>query len=194
MRINIALLPPPSVAEHLITVAGKIIGEPCIFRIGVSFAPHMTLYMFNTDDEAVVTERSQELAVMIAGQQAIACRANGISLTANGYTEISYEKTAQLVAVQQVVISHLQAYRSRAGRPEDHLSEGETSNLSKHGYEFVGDEFRPHITLARFGPSAAITFPELKRTTFSFNAWMLGIMMADAAGAATNLLAGHVLS
>lgn len=188
MRVNVALLPSPDISKNLVESAHSISAEDCSFTIGRTLRPHMTLYMFDVQNAEDVAARLESLMGTLRESGEISCRATGFALTANGYSEVSYEKTSHLVSVQAQIISGLSSLCYHTGEPDSHLSMVEANNLANFGYEFIGDQFRPHITLGRFNPEKSVTLPVLRRSSLSFTAGMIGLLAADAAGAATKLI------
>jgi Protein of unknown function (DUF1045) len=199
MRVNIAIVPPTEVVSELVaSVASRLDLLDTDFVVdGAQRGFHLTLYMGMAPADIADPAHRAELVTLadhLVGRPAVHCDPVSLSLTANGYLEIAYEKTQALLELQGAVVEALAPLMAAASSgpaavPEAHLSDTERANLARFGYEFVGDQFRPHITVARFSPSASITLPPFERDRYRFLARELAAAQADAAGSAITRLA-----
>jgi 2'-5' RNA ligase len=186
-RVNVAIVPPPNVVRSLERVASRVHADSIDFRIGGRRTPHLTLYMAQMDVSRIpdLVELARKSLEVTSG---VECHAVAYSLTANGYVEVAMQKTDALLKVQSRIIALWKAFVTSGAAPEQHLSQSERDNLDHYGYEFVGDAFRPHITVARVKPDESVLLPPLQREELAFQTTRVGIFEADSTGATSKLL------
>lgn len=152
----------------------------------------MTLYMarFRCSELDRVRRAFQELDGSLR-QHAV--QHTGYFLTADGYYEISYARTATLLAAQEIVTKSVGAFRFSPGRPVREAYFGRYSrqqrlNAREWGYDLAGQLYRPHVTLTRFPGGAVRETLPVAAGDLSFIAARIGLFEADRLGAARRLL------
>jgi hypothetical protein len=172
IELNIALLPEPGVAEHLVAASREFAERyPALVRLDdfhfrLSFAPHLTLYQLAVPQS--------ELPLLDEGLRKIANTEPAVSLAC---TELAYnageasleartESPAALAALQARVIDFANPLRDGillerdpAGNAVRELLAAPGAlgeNIRRTGYAEVGELFRPHDTLNWFVPGTQV--------------------------------------
>jgi 2'-5' RNA ligase len=186
LRLNFALVPPAVAEANLVQAASQIAADSVrSFAIdGTVRRAHLTIFMTHVTNAASAEGMHRALVDVRRDYQAEELRAVAFSVSANGYVEVAYEKSDGLIRLQAALVAALPQRAETRVVGESHLSHGERANLRCFGYEFVGDQFRPHVTLARFDPRARISVPPLDRAALSFTAERLTLLVADEEGCA----------
>lgn len=149
---DIVLLPSKELAEKTIAASNATRPYDSYFLLeDGKFYPHVSLYMFQLEESAVAQVRSMmnEVAAVTPAMQLRAVA----YVHSIGYTDIEYEKTDQLHALQNTVVENVNPIRS-GDTPESHMelqvaANDRLKNLQQYGYSAIGEAFRPHITLTR---------------------------------------------
>ncbi|MDR0342622.1 MAG: hypothetical protein LBI49_05785 [Nocardiopsaceae bacterium] len=123
----------------------------------------------------------------------------GYFVTADDYYEISYARTAALLAAHEVVMKSLGAFRFSPGSPVREAYFGRYSrqqrlNAREWGYDLAGELYRPHVTLTRFPRGPDRERLPVAAGDLSFTAARIGLFEADQLGAARNLLGAITLA
>lgn len=188
-NINICLMPPPDVALSLVKLAGQLPASGRRFVVdGDIRLPHLTLF-----SAAFPLEDREELLARLARlprRSSLECISFGVSLTANGYVEVGYNRTTALEELQVAIaatIGGLQAVSD--GGSGEFMSEAERTSSHAYGHKLFGDPFRPHVTLGAFEPSGEVSLPLQEGfDEFNFIAECLFIGEADGFGAVTGIV------
>ena len=157
----IVLLPPQEIDKKSIETSQFLEKFGTDFTLNTTDKiSHLSLYMANFTPE--------NLEKAMAALKSIAAAAPPLPLQATAYAhdfdqgmfEIGYEKTENLVALQQKIVESLNPLRLglRAKDPVGHtlsewipqLSGEQRENYDAFGYDEIGGLFRPHITFTRF--------------------------------------------
>lgn len=193
LLLNVAVIPPAEIASEIAILSGRLRAAGGIFEIdGNSRHAHLTLYMarFGVASVPAVRERLTEALVDSAG---IRLRHSGYFVTPGGYFEASYERSTEVMALHRTAIGLIRDLRHAPGRPiiESYFGvydQGQRENAEQSGYDLVDDLYRPHITITRFAsPPDAAAMPRAARD-LSFAAARIGLFVADAQGAARELV------
>lgn len=187
--LNICILPSVDTARTCVELSQSLGTEKTQFVLdGRSRFPHMTSYMARFP-ESEIQNVIYAVEKIVTETNGFVCEHAGFFITSGGYLEISYIKTAELLALQSAVIGAIRKYRSNPGKEieESYYSsnaEEKRKNVRDTGYDLVGTLYRPHISLTRYQegkiPEAIPTFPVANLT---FKSKRIGIYRADDNGA-----------
>ena len=191
VRINIALLPPPTVAAQARTISsllenqgGFVLGEETSF-------PHVTLFMTDVPQKNIGAVESllaklQPLQKMMLVPQEVYCQKE------SGYIEIAFECTEDLqrlqyqiaesiIPLREGVSAHVSIYRN--------FTVPQQENIQKFGYPDMGDLFSPHITFTRTdSPVLQEVLSSLPVFDFSFVPEYLALSIAGEQGTCKKLI------
>ena len=190
MRVNVALKPPRDVTEQLVQLAEDLLpAAHSVFRTGDHHSiPHLTLYMgvFRPQDVEIVLRR---IASVPPGAATVSCAAQAISVTAGGYLEVGYAKSAELGRAQLAVAGAVRDLAQPVAMP-GHVTptDDQRRNLTRYRYELVGDSFRPHVTLGRLAADASVALHDRPLAALSFVPDGFVVCEADEHGAARRVL------
>lgn len=150
---DIVILPSPSLAAAAITASQTLRQFDSLFVLkdGECF-PHISLYMLQLQTvdllkaEASLSAIAQACPVMYLHALRYA--------SATGFVDAEYEKSPELIRLQDTVIRALNPIRD--GMRKKDIERMRTAhgvaleNFQTYGYKYVGELFRPHLTLSRF--------------------------------------------
>lgn len=150
---NIALIPSEDLIAKSIKVSQSLEHLGTAFTLSFeAFIPHISLYMLRLDGSG----KDQVKALLTE----FAPKASGLSLRAKTYYttarffEVQYEVGDELVDLQNKVIAACSPFRiGMLASAERSLLKAEgvaRANIVEYGYKYIGEFFRPHITLTRF--------------------------------------------
>jgi len=176
---DIVLLPEEGLTEKAISASQLLAIHDALFTLEIGkFYPHMSLYMFQLNDndipkvEAVLSDIAKTF-------QSIQGKATTYSLgegSAVGYVDPEYEVTDELQSLQSKVIKAINPIR--AGMRESDIAKMQDAtgvkleNLKKYGYPAIGTLFRPHVTLTRlngYKPEVLSLLPEISMFSGDFD-------------------------
>ena len=189
---DIVLLPDDKITKQAIELSEKLSREyPMRFTLNTTTVPHYSIYM------AQLTEKGVEEAKKKI--KAIAHEFSTFSLeatkywqdSAEGFFEIQYERTPQLIALQEQVIAAINPLREGrflAEYPPGYTKEEQQKKLTgnalaqftKFAYPEIDEDYRPHMTFTRLQEAAYATkivtnLPEV--TSFSGKFSSLGLFV-----------------
>ena len=193
MLLNVAIIPPEKVAAAAARLSKEAQDLGGSFQIdNIERFAHITLYMarFRCSELDRVRLAFQELDASLRHH---AIQHTGYFVTADGYYEISYARTAALLAAHEVVTKSVGAFRFSPGRPVREAYFGGYSrqqrlNAREWGYDLAGELYRPHVTLTRFPGGPDRESLPVAAGDLSFTAARIGLFEADQLGAARKLL------
>jgi 2'-5' RNA ligase len=155
------LLPNQALNEKAIALSEKLAElYSTRFTLDKRTIPHYSIYMAQLDDKGLVEAKKR--------LKAIAARFFPFNLQtthywqdpAESFFEIQYEKTPQLIQLQEKIIAQVDPLRQ--GRFLKEFPPGYTKNelesqlkgnaleqFKKYGYPEVGEDYRPHMTFTR---------------------------------------------
>lgn len=150
---DIVLLPEPALVEKAIQVSQRVKRHGTHFTLGTDdHFSHVSLYMLqlNTDglrNTKVILEEIAKDTEIIEG------RADKYHYE-KGYFDIEYQKTTELINLQNTVVEQLNPIRDGLRAKDEkrlHTASGEErTNIEQYGYRSVGNLFAPHLTFTRF--------------------------------------------
>jgi len=151
---DVVLLPSKALSATALAVSGKLADLDSLFQLDNSnFYAHASLYMLQLKQADI--EKVKELLAEIARTT------RPLELTASKYdqkelfVDAEYQRTNLVDDLQTKVIAALNLVRDgMLGKDVERMktATGLTlENYQNYGYNYVGELFRPHITLTRFG-------------------------------------------
>lgn len=148
---DVVLLPNRELSQLAITTSRKLNTLNPLFTLKTETCyPHLSLLMSRFDDRQInlVTE---EISSISKTHNAISLKAMEYH-ESRGYFDVEYIRNHSVGDIQQEVVEKISPLRTNDGseQGQNDLSAEEKDNLSKYGYKYVSDLFRPHVTLARF--------------------------------------------
>lgn len=187
--VNLSISPPPPVATLIGDLSRRARGSFVVD--GVTRHPHLTVFMARFD-LSVLPDLIEHVAESASGLQVLRLHHAGYRITKNSYFEASYERTEELLELQELLAQVVRPFRrvTDAPRVEDYFVTSEARQM-RHaaltGYDLYGPDFRPHITITRFTDGAPRPLPTVA-DELSFSSRELSVYAADRLGAATRLL------
>lgn len=153
MDCDIVLLPDEAVTKQAITTSQDLRRPDSIFTLEVGrFYPHLSLYMvrLQQSDIPVVAEKLRQIAADCTSSALKAARYD----YERSYVVVDYQTLPELDALQQTVIAAINPLRDGI-MEKDRQRVLEATGIAKqnydaYGYKYVGELFKPHITLTRF--------------------------------------------
>ena len=149
---DVVILPDVNLANAAIksSQALKQHGGLFILEDG-KFYPHSSLYMFQLKNDAL--ENVKELLADIASRYTkLELKATQFDHTL-GFVDAEYARTAELDNLQLEVITALNPIRDGMREKDKARMQDATGlslqNFERYGYKYVGELFRPHLTLSR---------------------------------------------
>jgi hypothetical protein len=166
---DIILLPEPELAQKAITLSQQLAQYGARFTLQQdSPVPHLSLYFAQLSPPG--------LSMTTEVLQAMAAQLSPITLSAAEYEQagayllLNYQRTDELVRLHMRVMNAINPLR-------DGMSQGDTArlhetrgkvrqNLETYGTQWVGELFKPHITITRFAERrelAANDLPDIRQ-------------------------------
>ena len=149
---DVVILPNPLLAEFAIAASQKLQQFDSFFTLlDGEYFPHASLYMLQlkTVDLPKVDEILSKIARVTTPLQLKAYRYDHTM----GFIDAEYEKTPELIGLQQDVIKALNPIRDGMRKKDvERMREAEglaLENFQNFGYKPVGELFRPHMSLSR---------------------------------------------
>lgn len=194
---NIALLPNPSLENLAVSASQKLQKFDSLFTLEDGrYFPHVSLYMFQL--------KTEELTKVEGLLAAIAQSMTPLRLQAYRYdhtmcfVDAEYEKSPELVGLQEAVIKAVNPIRDgMREKSKERMKEAEglaLKNFQNYGYQYVGELFRPHLTITRLraeNPEALKALGDLSQYSGAF--WKIGLFAMGDHGTATRKLADFEL-
>jgi len=151
---DVVLLPSEALSSVALEASTQLAKLDNLFQLdNVNFYAHVSLYMLELKQADI--EKVKDLLA------AIAKSVQAQQLTANKYDQkelfidAEYTRTATLDDLQSNVINALNSVRNgMRGKDVERMKTATglaLENYQNYGYKYVGELFRPHITLTRFG-------------------------------------------
>lgn len=193
--INVCVIPPKGVASQCVRLAQKLKADSTMSALdGKEKFAHMTLYMARFPDEAIEKVISS-VEQALKGATRFACDHTGYFLTQGRYIEVSYQKTSQFLALQELLIDKVAPLRLNPGNPFEEAyftpyTEEQRKNAQETGYDLARNLYRPHVTLARYKDDhVSEKFPGFATSKLSFVLAKVCVYKADDNGAVYEQLA-----
>ncbi len=149
---DVVILPSNKLAEKAIAASSLFAPYGSLFTLEVGkYFPHASLYMLQLKQTDI--DQVQELLSGIAREFcSLELKAERF-YQAQCYVDVEYEKSGQLVQLQQKVVAALNPIRDgMREKAKARMAEATglaLSNFEQYGYKYVGELFRPHITFTR---------------------------------------------
>lgn len=150
---DVVLLPEPAIVELAIQLSQKVEHHGTHFTLGTGeYFPHISLYMLQLDSDGL--RKAEAILEKIAKDtEAIEAQAREYHYE-KGYFDIEYEKTTELVDIQNEVVGQLNPIRDGLRAKDKErlrtVEGGEKQNIEQYGYRNIGSLFAPHLTFTRF--------------------------------------------
>lgn len=152
MPCDVVILPSSELAEKAIAASSLLEPYDSLFTLELGkYFPHASLYMLQLKQTDL--DKVQGLLSDIAKEfRSLSLRAERF-YQAQCYVDVEYEKSGQLIQLQQKVVAALNPIRDGM-REKDKARMAEATglalaNFEQYGYKYVGELFRPHITFTR---------------------------------------------
>ena len=149
---NLVLLPEPALAERAMQLSQRLAHHGTYFTLKHGeYFPHLSLYMtqLKIDDLPRVSALLEEIA---AQNQRLTLSASDYNQSF-GFIDVAYARTTALDSLQASVIETINPIRDgmrQRDKARLQTAKGLTlHNLQTYGYSYVGELFRPHITITR---------------------------------------------
>lgn len=169
---NVVILPSEELASKSFATSKLLEQFEGFFTLDDDkFFAHSSLYMLQLKTEDL--ERVETILQSIADHTS----AFNLKATKYGqaerYIDVEYEKSSELVKLQEEVLTALDPIRDGM-REKDRARMLESNgvareNLERYGYRGIGELFRPHISLTRFKDDAEINPLEVLPGIAQFN-------------------------
>lgn len=174
LSYDAVILPDEKLSEQAILASQRLASLGGTYTLEFDrFFPHISLFMLQLKDKDIDTAIS-----LLNG---IANKLDSLNLKSSKFTQsytyfdVGYERNIQIDSLQQQVIAKLNPIRDGVhDKYKVRMLEAtglELENFQNYGYKYIGELFRPHITLTRFNEtqaSAESLLPELKTFDGSF--------------------------
>lgn len=152
MDCDIVLLPSKDISDKAVTASGLFSRESVFTLADGKFYPHLSLYMVRLPEANLATV-TDKLRLISTAFSSMNLRTTHYE-QGRGYIVVDYETPPQLVTLQQMVLAAINPLRDGIVE-KDRQNALEATGLSKenfeqYGYRYIGELFKPHITLTRF--------------------------------------------
>lgn len=182
------MLPTAPVADQCIAISKTFDDNLVRFKLGDGLFPHATVYMARFPQESIEVVK-QKLIELASSLSPVQLKQSGYYLTEGDYVEVSYQRTAELLAFQDSIITALKDFRDSPGKPARESYYGpyadeQQQNAQETGYDLAYKLYRPHITLTRYKEGyVPETFPQFPAANLSFTLPKIALYKADENGA-----------
>ncbi len=149
---DVVILPNPLLAERAITASNKLSKFDSLFTLKMGDCyPHASVYMLQLKTESL-DEVKRLLKTIVQSYSPPQLEAQLFDHT-NGYIDVEYKKTPELVSLQADIVKLLNPIRDGM-RAKDEVRMKEATGAKKESYQkygwgSVGELYRPHMTLSR---------------------------------------------
>ncbi len=171
---DIVILPSDELATKAILASKKLEPLSSLFSLEIGkYFPHSSLYMLQLSTDTI--EQVKQLLADIAHEtKSLQLEANGY-YQKEGYIDTGYTVSGEVRNFQEKVLSVMNPLRDGM-REKDKARMVESTGLAlknyqDYGYKYVGELFRPHITLTRFSeeqPTAEQLLPDVSEFNGAF--------------------------
>lgn len=198
LLLNVCIVPSGEVADQCVALAQPLKAGTVSVLDGQTKFAHMTVVMLRIakDDVAAAVEA---VGKVLKPQKSFLCKHVGDYQTPGRYFEVSYEKSPEFMALHELLLGTLKAFRLNPGNPyrESYFGpydDEQQANVRETGYDLSYARYRPHITLLRWeeGKTPAIK-PELPKIDLSFQLSTICAYIADENGAVHTRLASFAI-
>lgn len=149
---DVVVLPDAQLAQRA-TAASQMLQQfdsIFILKDGEIF-PHISLFMLQLEADGIA-EAKETLAQIARTTAVLSLSAQRYDHTV-GFVDVTYDKTSELIALQEHVIAALNSMRrgmSSLDSERMKTAQGVAlANFQTYGYKYVGELFRPHMTFTR---------------------------------------------
>jgi 2'-5' RNA ligase len=171
---DIVALPSDELAAKAILASKKLESLGSLFSLEIGkYFPHSSMYMLQLSTDTI--EQVKQLLADIAHEtKPLQLEASGY-YQKEGFIDAGYTVSDELRNLQEKVLSVINPLRDGM-REKDKARMVEATglplkNYQDYGYKYVGELFRPHITLTRFSeeqPTAEQLLPDLSEFNGTF--------------------------
>lgn len=187
--INICIIPNSTIGEECIKISQTLKSEKTMFVLDgkIKFA-HMTIYMARFSNNNI-NEAIESVSKSLKNIQSFNLKHTGYFMTKGRYFEISYEKSKELLDLQEKIIQNIKNLRINPGNPFEEgyftpYTKEQQNNAKETGYDLAYNLYRPHITLTRYKEGMISSQePIHQKNDLSFNLSEICIYKADDNGA-----------
>lgn len=190
---DIVLLPNPLLAKLAISTSQELERFDSLFTLeDGKFFPHVSLYMCQLSLKSIprIEEQLSAISHSMSALQLEAYRYDHSKC----YIDAEYKKFPELVGIQEGVIKAVNPIREGMREKDvDRMKEAEglaLKNFQDYGYKYIGELFRPHLTLTRLKAENLKSIEELDDVSrFSGVFLKLGLFEMGDNGTAVRKLA-----
>lgn len=187
--VNVCIIPPENVGRQCVAMSQALKSDATMFALdGQTKFAHMTVYMARFADEKI-PQVVEAVGKALKGVDPFACDHTGYFLTEGRYSEVSYRKSAPLLALQEALINKVGPLRLNPGNPFEEAyytpyNAAQQQNAKETGYDLAGSLYRPHVTLTRYCEGRVPeAFPTFFSAKLSFALAKICVYKADDNGA-----------
>jgi len=188
--INVCVIPHQDVGNRCVEASQSLKSDSTMFVLdGKSKFAHMTVFMarFANSEISNVLKATEKALKNI---HSFLCGHTGYFMTAGRYVEVSYQKSKELVDLQELLIDNLKGCRINPGNPFEEgyfapYNAEQQKNAKETGYDLAYNLYRPHITLTRYkeGEAPEVS-PAFASAELSFQLSKICVYKADDNGVA----------
>lgn len=163
---DIVLLPNEAIAKRAIQLSEELSQTyQTRFTLSKTVVPHYSIYMAQLIDEEVAEAASRLKTIADSFSQFSLEATRYWQDMAEGFFEVQYQRTPQLIALQEHVIEQFNPLRKEqflAEYPPGYTKEEQQAKLTgnalaqflQFAYPEIGEDYRPHMTFTRLQRSA----------------------------------------
>ncbi len=151
---DIALVPSEEIGASAINASNALRIYESLFTLQAGkFYPHVSIYQLQIKDERL-PQVDKSLKNIADSSNDFKLKALKYCWSGRGYLDVEYEKTDELTKLQEKTIAEFNPIRDGLRQNDKSRLPNSTGltkeNIEKYGTRFVGNLFRPHLTLTRF--------------------------------------------
>lgn len=166
---DIVLLPSKKLAQQATATSQTLEQHGTLFTLEEGkYYPHVSLYMtqLKVADLAIITTLLAQIASQTTVFNLTATRYD----QAHGFIDAEYQRNQKIDALQQAVITAINPLRDGM-REKDKARMLEATGLAlenfrRYGYKYVGDFFRPHMSLTKFSNQLSFDTTQLPPVSY----------------------------
>ena len=149
---DVVILPDPLLAHKAVSTSQRLQRFDSLFVLeDGKYYPHASLYMLQLKIEDI-SKVEEQLAMIARSFSQLRLRGSRYD-NEMAFIDVEYERAPELIELQNQVIEALNPIRDGLREKDKPRMEAATGlkreNFEKYGYPYVGELFRPHMTLSR---------------------------------------------
>jgi hypothetical protein len=161
---NVVLVPSMELTDRAVALSNQLQSRGTLFCLEQGrFDPHVSLYMLPLRDTDLPSAR--ERLESVVGTLTLLTLSAHRYYKSRGYFDAEYVRTDTLDGLQMTIVEALNPLRQGMRDNDTHKLDSVTGamrqSLEMYGYGYVGETFRPHLTLTRFMDDTEIDTADL---------------------------------